>query len=203
MNQLSRIHILILFMWTNVLMAQNAQKITDVSSIEDSEIIIYGTSNVMDYSCELYDLSNNIELVIQSQVNGKTIKLQNAIIELKASNFVCDNKVMTNEFYTAIKGDSFPNISVEFHEFTLNQDVAIARYQENIASSISILLAGEKLTYNHQLSSLEVSEDELTLKGQLKVLMTEFGIKPPTAMMGMIQTGDQITIEFSITFKFH
>lgn len=31
---------------------------------------------------------------------------------------------MTIDFFMAIKGDSFPTISVEFHEFTLNQDVA-------------------------------------------------------------------------------
>lgn len=87
MNQLSRYIILATFLCSQLVFAQNTQKITDVSSIDNSEIIIYGTSNVMDYSCKLDDLSNNTQLIIQSEVIGTTVQLQNAIIELKASQF--------------------------------------------------------------------------------------------------------------------
>lgn len=35
-----------------------------------------------------------------------------------------------------------------------------------------------------------------TLTGEVPIRMSDFGIKPPTAMMGTIRTGDQVTVSF-------
>ena len=37
-----------------------------------------------------------------------------------------------------------------------------------------------------------------SLKGSEEILLTDYGIDPPTALLGLIRTGDRITIEFDM-----
>lgn len=181
--------------------SQSHQDLTDLCSIENSEIIILGTSNVTDYTCKLYDFSNNSNIEISSEVFGHTIKLQNAKVQLQAKGFDCENRIMTNDFFKAIKGEQHPIISVEFHQFTLTEDVAQHPVQQNIPSKISIRLAGVRNFYSPRLSSLKVKSDQLTFTGFVDLKMTDFDIVPPTALFGTVKTADEIRVEFQITFQ--
>jgi polyisoprenoid-binding protein YceI len=42
----------------------------------------------------------------------------------------------------------------------------------------------------------ERRESTLTVKGKLDLLMTDYGIKPPTAMLGMLKTEPKVTVTF-------
>lgn len=42
------------------------------------------------------------------------------------------------------------------------------------------------------------SGNTLTITGSHQLLMSNFGIKPPTAMMGSLKTGDEVTVEFDL-----
>ena len=41
------------------------------------------------------------------------------------------------------------------------------------------------------------NEDALTIMTQTPLKMTDFGMKPPTAMAGMIKSGDQVTVKIT------
>ena len=42
----------------------------------------------------------------------------------------------------------------------------------------------------------ERREATLVVKGKLDLLMTDYGIKPPTAMLGMLKTDPKVTVAF-------
>ena len=42
----------------------------------------------------------------------------------------------------------------------------------------------------------ERNDGTLTVRGQLQLLMTDYGIKPPTAMLGMLKTDPKVTVAF-------
>ena len=42
----------------------------------------------------------------------------------------------------------------------------------------------------------ERHDTTLTVKGKLNLLMTDYGIKPPTAMLGMLKTDPKVTVAF-------
>ena len=44
--------------------------------------------------------------------------------------------------------------------------------------------------------STERHDATLTVKGKLDLLMTDYGIKPPTAMLGMLKTDPKVTVSF-------
>jgi hypothetical protein len=43
--------------------------------------------------------------------------------------------------------------------------------------------------------------NKITIKGSKELNMNDFKIKPPTAMMGTLKTGEQITVSFQLNFQ--
>jgi polyisoprenoid-binding protein YceI len=41
----------------------------------------------------------------------------------------------------------------------------------------------------------------LSVQGQVQLLMTDFGIKPPTAMLGMLKTDPKVTVAFEVVLE--
>ena len=53
----------------------------------------------------------------------------------------------------------------------------------------------------HALTITVESVDDLPViraEGELPLLMTDFGVKPPTAMFGTLRTDNKITVKFSL-----
>jgi hypothetical protein len=48
--------------------------------------------------------------------------------------------------------------------------------------------------------ALKVTEANFTVTGELQLLMTDFGITPPKAMLGMLKTDPKITVTFETVF---
>jgi len=46
-----------------------------------------------------------------------------------------------------------------------------------------------------------LDDSTFQVKGTFSLKMTEFGIDPPTAMLGTLKTGDKITLDYTMTFK--
>jgi polyisoprenoid-binding protein YceI len=39
-------------------------------------------------------------------------------------------------------------------------------------------------------------DKSMTFRGEVAIAMPDFGIKPPTAMLGMLKTGPNVTVQF-------
>jgi hypothetical protein len=39
------------------------------------------------------------------------------------------------------------------------------------------------------------------ISGSKKIRMTEFGVKPPSFMLGALKVGDEVTVEYTARFK--
>jgi polyisoprenoid-binding protein YceI len=49
--------------------------------------------------------------------------------------------------------------------------------------------------------STERKGPALTVQGQVQLLMTDFGIKPPVAMLGMLKTDPKVTVAFDVVLE--
>lgn len=183
------------------LLASQTTRMDEWFEIENSEITILGTSNVTDYSCLLRTSSENQHLLIESATKGLTITLKDAVIKLKANDFVCDNGPMTKDFLKTIKAEKYPHVLIEFQSFQLNEPVEKNNAQQNVISTIAVTLAGVQRFYKLRLDSLNFEMDSVTVSGQKELNISDFQIQAPTALFGLVRADDKVTIEFKIVFK--
>lgn len=167
---------------------------------EKCEVQINGSTNISDYQCSLDQLPEKDTLEVYSYTKNGLFYLENAIVNLPTRHFLCDNKVMTDDFLEALKADEFPQISITFDYFKLEKPLHEQPIQNNVWVKYSITLAGVKKDFYTKYEEVKLEEDILFLKGTLKVKMTDFGIKPPTALLGAIKADDAITMRFNVRF---
>jgi hypothetical protein len=61
----------------------------------------------------------------------------------------------------------------------------------------TLLIAGVEREVALELTT-ERKDASLIVRGQLPLLMTDYGIKPPTAMLGMLKTDPKVTVTFEV-----
>jgi polyisoprenoid-binding protein YceI len=105
---------------------------------------------------------------------------------------------MDKNTYKALNTDKYKNIT-----YTLNKVNGIEKLSGNdykVKTTGSLMIAGVKKDINLNFN-LNCNSDQLVLKGQYKLNMTDFKIDPPTAMFGTIKTGEEVLIKFETHFN--
>ncbi len=146
---------------------------------EKSSILINGTSSMHDWESEVESFKVNLsEDFLNLSLKGEDIKSGKGIMDGKT--------------YEALKTDDHPMITFQSRDLHLNETSATAN------GTISIAGVKKEITIT---GKLEKSGSVTSIIGSQKLLMTDFGIEPPTAMFGSLTTGDEVTIDFKLYFN--
>jgi polyisoprenoid-binding protein YceI len=159
-----------------------------------STMTIQGTSSLHDWE----------EKVDKFEVNLSVKTRDKEITSIDRANFVCkaqsissESSMMTNKTLEALKAKDYPDIS-----FKLVSVDKLSSQEGNFSGTISgdITLAGVTKRISISFTGSNVN-NRIALKGSKMVSLKDYNIKPPTAMMGTLKTGDQVTISFSLLFQ--
>ena len=129
--------------------------------------------------------------------NDKISGVSGLSFSVAAKSLKSEHTMMDNNTYKALQADKNPNIT-----FT----AATANVTPVDASTYTIKATG-KLTIAGNTRETDVvgtgrlnPDKSITVTGSKKFKMSDYGIKPPTAMFGTIKTGDDITISYNLKF---
>jgi polyisoprenoid-binding protein YceI len=119
--------------------------------------------------------------------------LQGFELQIPVNTFTSDKDGLTKQMFKAMKADKHPTITFRLHSYT----VEAAAGGATIKPTGMLTVAGVERPID---LVLEVKEQagRLHVRGTRDLLMTEFGIKPPTMFMGMLKTDDKVTITFEL-----
>ena len=62
----------------------------------------------------------------------------------------------------------------------------------------ALTIAGAEKSVNLDVTATRLSDGGIRADGELPLLMTDFGVKPPTAMLGTLRTSNKVTVKFSL-----
>ncbi len=103
--------------------------------------------------------------------------------------------MMDNNTYKALKTKEHKNISYVLTSGSVSQ-VNGTTFQ--IRTKGKLTIAGTAKETDIVANAVYNAADKsYTINGNKKIKMSQWGVKPPTVMMGTIKTGDEITISFS------
>ena len=99
---------------------------------------------------------------------------------------------LDKNMYKALKVEQFPEITFRLSRLDLTGKTAGA------AKAVGVLtIAGTEREVAIDIAT-RVDGEKLDVQGTLDLLMTDFGIKPPTAMMGMLKTDPKVRVTFEV-----
>jgi len=106
--------------------------------------------------------------------------------------------VMNSKTFKALKADADPEIT-----FLLAIPAKLSQISPGgkaVSLKGSLTLAGVTHPVIMVIKSFKVVKDTMTFEGEQTIKMTDFGVKPPSALFGAMKTAPEITINFKTNF---
>jgi polyisoprenoid-binding protein YceI len=160
----------------------------------DSRIIITGTSNLHDWEETVGQFE--VALVMKFEKN-EILGIDRVHFSCKSASISSDNSIMTNKTMDALRTDKYPEIV-----FTM---VSLDKLTSTYGKFSGVLtgdldLAGVKKRISIAFSG-HYENHRIKITAARDINLNDFNIKPPTAMMGALKTGENVVISFQLQFS--
>jgi len=166
----------------------------------ESRLWVAGTSTVRAFQCQAGAFDAKVEssgadavaAVLAGEKAVSTVE-----VTIPAEKLDCRNGTMNEHMRKALKAKEFPTVVFRATSYDL------ARMSESVGVTLNgtLTLGGveKPITVNAQAKS--GADGTLIVSGTREVRMTEFGLKPPTLMLGTMRVDEKITVGFEVVLK--
>ena len=165
-----------------------AQKSYNLDS--KSAFSVSGTSTLHDWEMKSGSGTGSANLTI---ANSKLTEIESLSVTLLAENLKSEKKSMDKVAYETLKTDKNKNI-----KYVLKSAEKVNETTWELTGTYTI--AGVSKIYKTT-AKTTVTKDGLNLQGSNKITFADFGMKSPTALLGTIKTGQDLTIKFNLNFN--
>ena len=166
-------------------------------SIGEISIWITGTSTLHDWNVTAEDVSNypdQLSITDAESIDIKDFSFQVAVESMDGGRGATMNK----KIYTALKSEAHPYVVFDHSgpsslskssDNELNGQaqgvINIGGFENEVVVDIKGMIDGSSIKF----------------KGEVPLKLSQFAIDPPSAMFGQIQTKDDITVHFEISYN--
>ena len=166
----------------------------------ESRLWISGTSTVRSFQCS----ASTFETDVQSAAPGAigaivagTKAVQTAELSVPAASLDCRNGTMNEHMLKALKAKEHPTITFRIASYE------IAKAGDGVDGTAvgDLTLGGVKKQVTVTAHAIEQPNGALRLTGSHDVRMTEFGLKPPSLMMGTMKVNEKVKVSFDLVLK--
>lgn len=160
--------------------------------VTGSTIKVMGSSNVHDWtmvsngaeSQSQFDLANHIVAALTLRVPFTTLKSEHASMDERT--------------YTTVNAKRYPDISFKLvsAEVLPGDDNSFL-----IKAKGDLTISGVTKPVSVDVTAVANADNSIACSGSKKILLTDYGIKPPTFMLGAMKVYNDLTIQFNFIYK--
>lgn len=161
-----------------------------------ARVSIAGTSNIHPFTASTTDV--RMSRLVLAPVDGD--RLQGAVkpgaveafeLVIKAASLTSPKEGLDKNMHKALKVAQFPDIT-----FTLSR-IEAGTAPNALKATGTLKIAGVEKPCAFEMKAAP-NASAITVIGEVPLLMTDFGITPPKAMLGMLKTDPKITVSFEL-----
>ena len=166
----------------------------------DSRLWVSGTSTVRSFECKATEIGAKIEAaspeIARDVVSGQK-SVQTVVVKVAPAKLDCANGTMNEHMLKAVKAKDNPLIEFRMSSYD------IVRSEAATAGTINgtLSLGGVQKDITLQATGSVGPNGTLHVVGSYPLLMTDYGLKPPSLMMGTMKVGNKVTVNFDLLVK--
>lgn len=161
--------------------------------VKNQKVTIKGTSSLHDWEsvAESIECKGTYTLINNELTEVKDVSLKVKVDGIKSPK----GKTMDNKTYEAFKYEKHPYIIFVLHTVKIDEVHSVM----NLNADLTMAGVTKPITIksNYQI----LPGGELRITGSKKLMMTDYNMVPPTAMMGTIKVGDEVEVIFDMTLN--
>lgn len=180
---------------TVIAFAPIAARAQSALTLNNATVSIAGTSNIHEFTAVAKDVRVN-RLAIANGVPPTSVINNPAAVEgfeivIRAASLTSPKDGLDKNMHKALKTAEFPDIVFRLAK--------LEGQGARLKATGTLKIAGveKDITFNVTAAAAPTT---LTVSGEVPVLMTDYGIAPPKAMMGMLKTDPKVTVKFETVF---
>lgn len=169
----------------NTLLAQDQYKLAG-----KPELKVNGTSTIHDWEMTSAQAQGTAEMTLE----GATLKnVKAASVTMKTQSIKSGTAKMDEIAYESLKASKHTDIV-----FTLTSFRTLDNNRAQATGNLTIAGTMKPVTFNVATST---KSGVVQLAGEANIKFTDFGIKPPTALLGTVKTGNELKLSFKANFQ--
>jgi hypothetical protein len=164
-----------------------------------SEVTIEGTSSMHAFHCKTNKIMAYVD--VDPGYTKDLTKVARPIASVKVNIVVrtltCGNGQMDKNMYSTLKADENPIIKYTLSNYDILAGTASAA-AFSAKTSGTLTISGKEKAFDMKINAARLSDGKTTAEGEQALLMSDFGIKPPSFMFGTLKVGDEIKVRFNL-----
>ena len=157
---------------------------------KESRLWLEGTSTVRSFKCT----AGKLDVVVASEPSASPSKLvQSASLVVPVSSLDCANKTMNEHMMKALKAADNPQISWKLNSYSVTGTTVVM--------SGLLTIAGKQNPIEITGSGSTDANGTIRMTGSKELKMSEYGVKPPSLMLGTMKVRDPVKVSFDLVLN--
>ena len=156
-----------------------------------------GTSTLHDWTSDVEKVKVSADLAVE---NGELTEVKAMWVQIDAMSIKSEKgEDMDEKIYEALKTeDGHKTIT-----FNMSNVKSIKKEGDayKVTADGSMTIAGHKKNVTMDATAKVMPDGTVQFNGAQKFIMTEYDMERPSAMLGMIKAGDEVTVNYTVTVK--
>jgi len=164
-----------------------------------SEVTIEGTSSMHAFHCKTNKIMAYVD--VDPGYTKDLTKIARPIVSVKVNIVVrtltCGNGTMDKNMYATLKADENPLIRYSMSAYDiLDGSASPAAFVAKTTGTL--MISGTEKVIAMKINAERLSDGAATAQAEQSILMTDFGIEPPSFMFGTLKVGNEVKVKFNL-----
>jgi polyisoprenoid-binding protein YceI len=164
-----------------------------------SEVTIEGTSSLHAFHCKTNKILAYVD--VDPGYAKDLTKIARPIVSVKVNIVVrtltCGNGQMDKNMYSTLNADKNPLIQYTMSGYDiLDGSASPASFVAKTTGTLTI--SGKEKVINMKINAERLADGKATATAEQEILMTDFGIEPPSFMFGRLKVGNEVKVKFNL-----
>jgi polyisoprenoid-binding protein YceI len=163
----------------------------------NASVLINGTSTLHNWTMQLRTFDCSADFLI---VGSVLRNIDRVTFTCNATDLTSNKSLMDRRAYSALKSATYPEISFNMTS-PIENTSGNNKFRDNLRGNL--LVAGKSVEVSIPVEGALYNENGhyiIQIKGKTDLKMSDFHISPPAFALGGLETGDIITLTFSLQF---
>lgn len=162
----------------------------------ESRVWIEGKTNVNGFSCAAATVDATVAIDRAFSEDSALVKhVRSVQVKVPVAALKCGLDQMDKSLRKALRAD---DSTLTYIVASLAADTPDSTDAATLNTVGTLVIAGRENSVRMNVTAVRLPDGGIEARGEIPILMTDFGITPPTAMLGVVRARNRVIVKFAM-----